>query len=99
LGLGGGIVSGQINYYLGHNVDAVELDSRIIDLSDQYFDQLLSNVNKVSDDARRYVKSTSEKYDFIIDCPAEFLAIDARRFWDSECWSQQRAFAMLNAHM
>jgi predicted membrane-bound spermidine synthase len=66
LGLGGGIVSGQINYYLGHNVDAVELDSRIIDLSDQYFDQLLANVNKVSDDARRYVKSTSEKYDFII---------------------------------
>jgi predicted membrane-bound spermidine synthase len=42
LGLGGGLVSGQINHYLGHSVDAVELDSRIIDLSDQYFDQLLS---------------------------------------------------------
>jgi predicted membrane-bound spermidine synthase len=65
LGLGGGLVSGQINHYLGHSVDAVELDDRIIELSDEYFDNLNASVNKISDDARRFVKSTTEKYDFI----------------------------------
>ena len=66
LGLGGGIVAKQISYYLGHNVDAVELDQRIVDLSDEYFDFWKSNINVYSDDARRYVKSVDARYDFIV---------------------------------
>jgi predicted membrane-bound spermidine synthase len=66
LGLGGGIVAKQISYYLGHNVDAVELDQRIVDLSEEYFDFWQTNINVYSDDARRYVKSVDARYDFIV---------------------------------
>lgn len=66
LGLGGGIVPKQISYYLGHNVDAVELDHRIVSLSEEYFDFWKARINTYTDDARRFVKIASKKYDFIV---------------------------------
>ena len=66
LGLGGGIVSNQIKHYLGHDVEAVELDERIVALSQEYFDNLNANVRVTADDARRFVKKSDKKYDFIV---------------------------------
>ncbi len=66
LGLGGGMVPRQISHYLKHNVDAVEIDQRIIDLSEEYFNNLQARINCYNDDARRFVKSVDAKYDFIV---------------------------------
>jgi predicted membrane-bound spermidine synthase len=66
LGLGGGTVPNQLKHYLGHDVEAVELDERIIELSDLYFDNLNAGVRKTADDARRFVKSATKKYDYIV---------------------------------
>lgn len=66
LGLGGGILPKQIKHYLGHDVDAVELDERIIELSDKYFNNLNTKINIVNDDARRYIKTTEKHYNFIV---------------------------------
>ncbi len=66
LGLGGGTVPIQIKHYLGHDVEAVELDERIIEISDTYFNNLHARVKKTADDARRFVKSAVNKYDYIV---------------------------------
>lgn len=66
LGLGGGVVPRQIAYYLGHSVDAVELDQRIVDLSEKYFNFWPARITTCSDDARRYVKKCKDRYDFIV---------------------------------
>ncbi|HPS14163.1 MAG TPA: fused MFS/spermidine synthase, partial [Prolixibacteraceae bacterium] len=64
LGLGGGNVANSFSYGLGFQVDAVELDRRIADVSRQYF-SLNPNVNVIVDDARHYLETTSKKYDLI----------------------------------
>jgi predicted membrane-bound spermidine synthase len=66
LGLGGGIVAEQLNSINKFNVDAVELDSRIIDLSKKYFGLKNYTVNTYEDDARRFIKKTTKKYDFVV---------------------------------
>ena len=66
LGLGGGVAPRQIAYSLGHSVDAVELDQRIIDLSERFFDFWPARITTYSDDARRYVKKYKGCYDFIV---------------------------------
>lgn len=66
LGLGGGIIPRQMAQYAGHRVDAVELDERIIDISKQYFGLKGTGVKMYADDARRFVKSATKKYDFIV---------------------------------
>lgn len=66
LGLGGGVVSRQIADSLGHSVDAVELDQRIVDLSEKYFNFWSTRITTYSDDARRYVKKCKTRYDFIV---------------------------------
>jgi spermidine synthase len=64
LGLGGGNVANSFSYGLGFQVDAVDLDRRIADVSKQYF-ALNSTVNVIVDDARHYLETTSKKYDLI----------------------------------
>ena len=66
LGLGGGIVPKQLVNYTQHNVDAVELDERIIDISKNYFGLKGSRVKMYADDARRYIKNSKKKYNFIL---------------------------------
>jgi spermidine synthase len=66
LGLGGGVVSRQLNVYCKHNVDAVELDNRIIEISKKDFGLKSSGVKMINDDARRFVKKSKKKYDFIV---------------------------------
>ncbi len=64
LGLGGGNVANSFSYGLGFQVDAVELDRRIADVSKQYF-ALNPTVKVIVDDARHYLETTSKKYDLI----------------------------------
>jgi len=64
LGLGGGVIATDaINK--GFEVDAVELDERIIDVAKEFF-YLPSKVNVIQDDARRFINHAEKKYDLII---------------------------------
>ena len=67
LGLGGGIVplflSDKAN--LNFQVDAVELDQKIIDIAKDHF-YLPPVVNVINDDARRYLNKKSKIYDLIV---------------------------------
>lgn len=66
LGLGGGIIPKQLAQYNGHMVDAVELDERIIEISKKYFGLRGTGVKTYADDARRFIKNSSKKYNFIL---------------------------------
>ena len=66
LGLGGGTVPKQLAELIGHNVDAVELDQRIIDISHEYFGLKDRHATLYTDDARRFVKKTTQKYAFVL---------------------------------
>ena len=64
LGLGGGTIvkqMGQLNY----QVDAVEIDQRVWEICKTYFN-VDPATNVVIDDARHYIKTTSQQYDIII---------------------------------
>lgn len=67
LGLGGGIVplflSDKTN--LNFQVDAVELDQKIMDIAKNHF-YLPPMVNVINDDARRYLNKKSKIYDLIV---------------------------------
>ena len=64
LGLGGGSIANILHDGLKFNVDAAELDERIVDVAKNYF-QLNKDVNVYIDDARHYVEKTNKKYDLI----------------------------------
>lgn len=64
LGLGGGTLVKQLKR-LEYEVDVVEIDRRIWDVSVKYFN-LDQNTNIYIDDARHYIKSCHKKYDIII---------------------------------
>ncbi|MFT5860245.1 MAG: putative membrane-bound spermidine synthase [Flavobacteriaceae bacterium] len=66
LGLGGGILPKQLSTFCGHSVDAVEIDQRIIDISEEYFGLKGSGVRSYMDDARRFVKNSEKRYDFVV---------------------------------
>lgn len=64
LGLGGGSLANMYVNLGQFNVDAVEMDKRIIDVSRDYFN-LNDKVNVIQDDARHYLQTCEKKYDFI----------------------------------
>jgi len=64
LGLGGGTIVKQMNR-LDYDVDVVEIDKRVGEVSIEYFN--LDPSTKITiDDARHYIKTTKETYDIII---------------------------------
>jgi len=65
LGMGGGTVANQLQKILGLNVDAVELDERMVRIAKRYF-ALTNNVRVIIDDARHYIESTESTYDLIL---------------------------------
>lgn len=88
LGLGGGTLVKQLER-LGFEVEAVEIDRRVWEVSVKYFN-MDPNTNVVIDDARHYIKTTNKKYDIVIfdtflseSVPEHLLTIegfeDARR--------------------
>ena len=64
LGLGGGTIVKQLNR-LGFEVDVVEIDRRIWEVSVDYFN-LDPGTNVVIDDARHYIRTTDKTYDIVI---------------------------------
>ncbi|MEO1259013.1 MAG: fused MFS/spermidine synthase [Bacteroidota bacterium] len=64
LGLGGGTLVKQFNR-LGYEVDVVEIDRRIWDISVKYFN-MDPATNVIIDDARHYVRIAKKKYDIIV---------------------------------
>lgn len=66
LGLGSGTFATQsLSYFKNVNVEGVEIDNKIIDLSREYFD--LSDKVKVTNfDGRAYLTETDKKYDIIM---------------------------------
>lgn len=65
LGLGGGTLVKQLND-LGFEVDAVEINKRIWEVSNKYFGLNPNILNIIIDDARHYIKKCNKKYDIII---------------------------------
>lgn len=64
LGLGGGTIVKQFGR-LGFEVDVVEIDKRIWDVSVDFFN-MDPATNVVIDDARHYIKTTDKKYDIVV---------------------------------
>jgi hypothetical protein len=64
LGLGGGSVANSFSRQLHFQVDAVELDGRISDVAQNYFD-LDPSVNIIIDDARHQLEISKKKYSLI----------------------------------
>lgn len=65
LGLGTGTYASQCDYYFGlKDIDGVEIDQSIIDLSHEYF-SLPECVNTYAEDGRAFIARTYRKYDVI----------------------------------
>ncbi len=64
LGLGGGTIVKQMNR-MGYDVDVVEIDKRVGEVSIEFFN-LDPKTNITIDDARHYIKTTDKKYDIVI---------------------------------
>ncbi|MBI2279516.1 MAG: fused MFS/spermidine synthase, partial [Bacteroidetes bacterium] len=64
LGLGGGTLYKQLQQK-GFDIDVVEIDERIEKVAKKYF-HIEKELNVVVDDARHYIKTTSQKYDVVI---------------------------------
>jgi len=65
LGFGGGSVASELTR-LDLNIDAIEIDKRMYQLSKDYFLFDPKNTNFIVDDARHYLKTTTKKYDVIV---------------------------------
>jgi len=65
LGFGGGSVASELTR-LDLNIDAIEIDKRMYQLSKDYFLFDSKNTNFIIDDARHYLKTTTKKYDVIV---------------------------------
>ena len=62
---GGGSVASELTR-LDLNIDAIEIDKRMYQLSEDYFRFDSKNTNFIVDDARHYLKTAKKKYDVII---------------------------------
>ncbi|MCH8902752.1 MAG: fused MFS/spermidine synthase, partial [Bacteroidetes bacterium] len=64
-GFGGGSLALEL-IEQGFKVDAVEIDNRMWEITEQYFELDKENTTMIIDDARHYLKTTNKKYDIII---------------------------------
>lgn len=93
LGLGGGILSNHL-FKLGLNVEACELDKRMYEASKKYFG-LPAKIKVTIDDARHFLETNEQKYDFI------FFDVfrgeeNPEQVFTKECFS--RTLELLNEH-
>ena len=67
LGLAGGTATRQLrHYYPEFELTGVEIDPRIVDLANEYFELGEQDVNVVVDDARIYMRRTDETFDMVL---------------------------------
>lgn len=64
LGLGGGVFANQVSNWCGHQVKAVDLDEKVIEIAKEYFN-LSFEIETFADDARHYLNQCEEKFDII----------------------------------
>ena len=64
LGLGGGVLANQVVNWCGHQVKAVDLDEKVIDLAKEFFN-LSFEIETFADDARHYLNQSTEQFDVI----------------------------------
>ncbi len=64
LGLGGGVLANQVANWCGHQVKAVDLDEKVIDLAKEFFN-LSIDIETFADDARHYLNQCQEQFDVI----------------------------------
>jgi predicted membrane-bound spermidine synthase len=65
LGMGGGSIAHNF-IQLGFDLDIVELDDRIPHIAEQWFGYDPNSANLMIDDARRFIRTTNEKYDLVL---------------------------------
>ena len=65
LGMGGGSIAHNL-IQLGFDLDIVELDSRVPGIAETWFGYDPLSANLLIDDARHFIKNTSEKYDLVL---------------------------------
>lgn len=70
LGLAGGTVSAQLNYFFSSNfdleIDGVEIDKKIISVAKKYFGLSADNLTIYNLDGRNFLDFTDKKYDAIV---------------------------------
>lgn len=67
LGLAGGNITSLFSYYFpSMEMDGVEIDTKIVDAANKYFDLAKPNLTAHIDDARSFLNQTTEKYDLIV---------------------------------
>lgn len=67
LGLAGATIPRQYNHFFPEaNVDAVEIDSKVIEVAREYFELDLIRANVINADGRDYLLKTQNQYDIII---------------------------------
>jgi len=68
VGLAGGTISNQLNYYFGDKVaiDGVEIDQKIIATANKYFALQNNSLMVHNQDGRMFIQQTENKYDLVI---------------------------------
>ena len=68
IGLAGGTAANQLKYFFGNDIqiEGVEIDQKVIDISKEYFG-LTDDVVKIhNQDGRMFLRNNNQQYDFII---------------------------------
>ncbi len=99
LGLGGGTLVKQLQT-LGFEVDVVEIDKRVVDVSYEFF-KMDRSVDVYIDDARHYINTSKKTYDIIIfdtflseSVPEHLLTIEG--FRDTKKILNENGMVMIN---
>jgi len=65
VGMGGGSLVEEFTR-LGHNIDVVDIDSRMFDVAKNHFKAPVEGVNCIQDDVRHYLRTAKKKYDIVV---------------------------------
>lgn len=103
IGLAAGTVPRQLTTIYGPiTIDGVEIDPRIAEVGQQYFDMTLPNLNVILQDGRYFMRTTDERYDLIgIDAyhqpyiPAQLTTVEF--FQEAYDHLNDRGVVLLNA--
>ncbi len=69
IGFAGGTIANQMKYFCEDkiiNIDGVEIDNEVIDISKKYFDTNDKGFNIYNEEGRMFLKQAEKKYDLII---------------------------------
>lgn len=82
-------VINEFGKYEGTALTIVELDARVIELYD-YPDTTRSRIRLINDDPRRFLNSTSEKFDGIMIYPVSPVTLSGNRLFTNEAFAAMK---------